>query len=201
MKRAIQQLKMIAAAVILSACGKSEFSTAEKVINEGLAASPQCSGVPVGVPVDKTKLGDDSAIGVMKAKGLVIDGTVISQSVFGKKTESDGYVFTEKAKPLLLRPGKDLGYSVQLPCVKTGVFQVSKIQAIDYGSDISGNSIASVRATIKFVPNEWLIDTRSVPSWSKFWGNVQSQEAAQWMYHLRKSGDQFFFTGQGERLK
>lgn len=198
------RMRFIAVAVvtgfILAACGGSEKSKVEKVINEGLSKAPQCTKVPIGIPIDKSKVGDDGAIGQLKAKGLIAEGKVKEERAFGGAVERDGYVFTDQAKNLIQHAGST-GWIPVAPCVRTGKFAIADIEAIDYGSAADGRPVANARAKIKFVPEAWLADTRGTPAWEKFWVSVAETEKSQWLYQLLKSGDEFYFTGPGQRLK
>ncbi len=155
-------LTMALLAAALAACGNSDNSKAAKEINGALAKNAPCTEIPIGLPVDLNKIGADGALGILKAKGYVTEGKV-EFDTFRGKSSADAMVMTEKGKPLLQRPA-DMGrYYKRDACITTGRFEVAKVEAIDFGNDIEGKPIASVRAKIKFVPEEWIADTRNNP--------------------------------------
>jgi hypothetical protein len=185
------------AAALLTGCGSFDFSKVAKTINSGLEKNASCTRVPVGIPVDQSKVGTGGAIGLLKAKGLITEGTV-KQHMFAREPKDvPGYVFTESGKGLVVQPGSLAG----APCIRTGKYEINKIEAVDSGNDIEGKPLAIVRATIKFVPEAWLADTKPHPDWAKFWADVHDTEGTQWIYRLIKSGDEFFYTGPGTKLK
>ncbi|GEM_PF-6565209 len=192
-------LPLAVATIMLSGCGSSDFAKAEKAINSGLAAHPSCQPVPVEVELPG-KPGGGELIEVLKAAGLVTDGLVKEATSWGKPKDLEGYVFTEKGKQFIAQPSQQ-GAMQKQPCIRSGRFEVVKIEAIDFGTSIEGKPIANVRATIRFVPEEWLASTRTKPQWANYWASIQDRERANWMYRLIKSGDQFFYTESGERLK
>lgn len=191
-------LTVIGLAVVLAACGKSDSSKAENAINSELAKGTVCTELPIGLPVDLTKVGQDGVLGILKAKGYATEGKVTVEKFQGK-TVADTFVMTEKGKPLLQRQAT-LGFIMQNACVRTGKYQVEKIEAIDFGNDVEGKPIATVRARIKFVPEEWLADTRSSAAWSGFWKSVANNETGPWLYQLLKSGDELYAQGRGRRI-
>lgn len=188
------------AAMEFTACGSSDKSRAEKVINEGLAKAAQCTRVPIGIPFDRAKVGEDGAIGLLKAKGLIIEGKIKEERMFGGTIERDGYIFTESGKALVQSAGTT-GFMAVSPCVRTGKFQITQIEAIDYGSTADGRPVANVRAKIKFVSEPWLADTRRAAAWDRFWNSVSESENAQWLYQLTKSGEELYYSEPGHALK
>ena len=61
--------------------------------------------------------------------------------------------------------------------------------------------MASVRAHIHFVPEEWLAKTRDDPAWSIYWAGMKRIEEPPYLYQLLKSGEEFYFTQRGTALK
>ncbi len=190
---------LLGLATVLAACGKNDNSKAEKVINSEFAKNPMCTELPIGLPVDLSKVGPDGALGILKAKGYATEGKV-SVDRFQGKTVVDTFVMTDKGKPLLQRQST-LGFISQNACVRTGQYRVEKIEAIDYGNDVEGKPIASVRARIKFVPEEWLADTQNNQSWSGFWKGIGNSESGPWLYQLLKSGDELYANGKGRKIQ
>lgn len=184
----------------LAACGNSDNSKAEKEINGALAKNAPCTGIPIGLPLDLSKIGADGALGILKTKGYVTEGKVEFDTFLGKNS-ADAMIMTEKGKPLLQTPAEMGRYSRREACVRTGRFEVDKVEAIDFGNDIEGKPIASVRAKIKFVPEEWISDTRNSSAWSGFWKDIADKEGGTWLYPLLKSGDAFYAHGQGQKIQ
>lgn len=189
------------ALVLASGCGNQDTAKAEKVINAGLAAIPECANLPIESPIDFKKVGADGALGVLKAKGYIIEGKVTENLPFVGKRVSDAFVLTEKGKPLVHRAG-DLGPFGDrgLSCLRTGHFHVSQIEAVDVGNSGAGQLIANVRVRIRFVPEQWVADTTNVAAWSAFWKDIKNTESAQWLYPLLKSGDTYYWQGAGHKL-
>ncbi|MDO8767381.1 MAG: hypothetical protein Q7K57_01475 [Burkholderiaceae bacterium] len=61
--------------------------------------------------------------------------------------------------------------------------------------------MATVRASIEFVPRDWIKTTKTNQAWAPYWGYIEKFESGQWLYRLLKSGEDYFFTGPGEKLK
>lgn len=189
-------------AAVLAACSGGDSSKAEKVINDHFTKNATCTEVPLGLPVDLSKVGADGALGVLKAKGYITEGKATTTDYFGRKAVADIFSLTEKGKALVQREASQgvLGFS-RGPCLRTGHFQVDKIEAIDTGNDIEGKPVASVRTRIKFFPEEWLADTRNNPAWSGFWKNIGEDENGPWLYPLLKSGADFYWQGRGRKIQ
>lgn len=183
---------------LLTACGGGETGKAEKAINDKLTKDALCTTVPVGAQVNYEKVGSDGAIGLLKAKGYLVEAKAIVEGWRGKQ-EVDSYELTEKGKPLVHKDGRANLFGGG-PCLRTGHFEIEKIIALDKGNDAAGRPVANVRASIKFIPEEWIADTKQTPAWSAFWKNVQDAESSQWLYQAIKSGDDFISVSHGEKL-
>jgi len=203
--RGIGSIFVLGIAVALTACGNSDNSKVEKVINDQFVKDASCTNVPVGQPVDLAKVGADGALGLLKSKGYIVDAKATVTGIFGRRSVIDTYAMTDKAKPLVQREGVSrnvIGMSIGSgPCLRTGHFVVDKVEAIDIGNDVEGKPIASVRARIKFIPEEWLADTRQSPAWTAFWKNITDIEAGPWLYQLLKSGSDYYAHGAGRKLQ
>lgn len=198
----IVRLVLIAGvAMALAGCG-GDSSKVENVINEQLAKSANCTEVPVGLKVDVSKVGPDGALGILKAKGYIVEAQGSSKDFFGRTNTFDTFALTDKGKPLVQHEGTPVGtFLVHGPCMKSGTFKVTKIEAIDHGNDAGGQPVATVRARIRFVPEEWIADTKNMPAWSAYWKNISETENAQWLYTLLKSGNDFYSHGPGHKLQ
>ncbi len=191
---------MACLAATLAACGNTDNTKVEKEINDALAKNAPCTEIPIGLPLDLSKIGADGALGILKAKGYVTEGK-IEFDTFRGKGSADALVMTEKGKPLLQTPAEMGRYSRREACIRTGRFEVDKVEAIDFGNDIEGKPIASVRAKIRFIPEEWIADTRKDAAWSGFWKGIADKESGTWLYPLLKSGDAFYSHGQGQKIQ
>lgn len=191
---------VLSAVLLSSGCGSSDFSKAEQTINSSLKKDPSCLHVGVEVPVDKSKVLPGGSIQVLQAKGLIDEGPVKKYGIFGDVKDVPGYVFTATGKELVVVQAKN-GYSPEFPCVKVGIYEVVKIEALDFGYDAEGKSVVNVRTSIKFIPESWVADTKLSPAWEKFWTGVKQTESTQLLYSLVKSGDQFFFNGKPKAVK
>jgi len=198
--RHVVMLTVVGLAMVLAACGQSDNSKAEKVINSEFAKNPMCTEIPIGLPVDFSKVGPDGGLGILKAKGYIAEGK-ITVDTFGGKSVVDTFVLTDKGKPLVQRQATVARFFSQGTCIRTGQYQVDKIEAIDFGNDVEGKPIATVRARIKFIPEEWLVDTRNSPTWSGFWKGIGNDESGPWLYPLLKSGDEFYAYGKGRKIQ
>lgn len=193
--RVIGLVVTTAAVPMLLACGSSDNSKVEKVINDQLAKSPTCTDVPIGQKVDFAKVGADGALGILKSKGYITESQGSSKDFWGRVGTFDTFALTDKGKPFMQRDG------IRGPCVRTGHYEITKIEAIDVGNDIEGKPIASVRARVRFVPEEWISGTKNEVVWSGYWKGVSDSENAQWLYRLLKSGDNFYPYGPGLKLQ
>lgn len=187
----------MAAIFTLTACGNNDNSKVEKVINEQLAKSASCTDVPIGQKVDYAKIGADGALGILKAKGYITESQGTSKDFFGRTSTFETFALTDRGKPLVQRDG----FFSRSSCIRTGHFAVTKIEAIDIGNDAEGKPVASVRAKIEFVPEEWIAGTRNVAAWSGYWKDISETENSQWLYTLLKSGSDYYSHGPGRRLK
>lgn len=191
---------MACLAAALAACGNTDNSKVEKEINSALTKNTPCTNIPIGLPLDLSKVGSDGALGILKAKGYVAEGKIEFDTYRGKSS-ADALLMTEKGKPLLQTPAAMGRYTRHEACIRTGRFEVGKVEAIDFGNDIEGKPIASVRARIKFVPEEWIADTRKDAAWSGFWKGIDEKEGGTWLYQLLKSGNEFYSHGQGRKIQ
>lgn len=92
-------------------------------------------------------------------------------------------------------------FSRKNSCFQFGHWKIKTIEAVDSGSDASGKPVATVRASIEFVPRDWIKTTKTNQAWAPYWGYIEKFESGQWLYRLLKSGEDYFFTGPGEKLK
>lgn len=185
-----------AAIFMLTACGGTDSSKVEKVINEQLAKQAPCTDVPLGQKVDYAKVGADGALGILKAKGYITESQGSSKDWLGKVTIFDTYSLTEAGKPLVQREGM-----FSRACLRTGHYEVAKIEAIDAGNDAEGKPVASVRTKIKFVPEAWIASTKDMAPWAGYWKEINDTQNAEYLYTLLKSGSDFYAQGPGRRLK
>lgn len=179
----------------LSGCGGSDKSRIVDSINVQLSKDAECVSLPIQVPADTSKVGDDGALGILMKSGIIRESKIVINEKTG--ASSPGYDFTPKGEELVVKPMKGsyvFGTFVgRYPCVRTGHYEVDNINAIDYGSDFEGKPIANVRATLRFVPEDWVSQTRSNEQWKQFWDEVRERERSQVLVQLLKSGDEFFF--------
>lgn len=186
-----------AAFFVLTACGSNENSKVEKVINAHLVTTSICTDVPIGQKVDYAKVGANGALGILKAKGYIVESQGTSRDFFGRTSTFDAYALTDTGKPLVQRENP---FS-RVPCMRTGRFEVTKIEAIDLGNDADGKPVASVRAKVKFIPEDWIAGTRDVAGWAGYWKGINDNESASWLYTLLKSGADYYAQGSGRKLK
>lgn len=194
--RVVGLAAVTAAVCVLAACGSSDNAKVEKVINAQLAKSASCTDVPIGQKVEYAKVGADGALGILKAKGYIVETQGTTKEFFGRTSTFDTYALTEAGKPLVHREGM-----FSRVCMRTGHFEVTNIEAIDLGNDAEGKPVASVRAKIKFVPEDWIAGTKNVAAWSGYWKDIGETENAQWLYTLLKSGSDYYSHGPGRKLK
>ena len=202
-RHTIAAVALASALVLLSACspGGVSNSAATKAINEGLAKDSGCASVPVDVPATREEIAAASrALQALQAKGLVKEGAVQQYQIMGPAKPVNGYVFTEAAKPLIQQPAMNNLISKQ-PCVRTGHYEVKSIEAIDMTAGVDGKPIASVRARLRFVTEDWITATRPNAAWSEFWKAQDAAEQNQYLYSLLKSGSEVFYTGRGVKLQ
>lgn len=190
---------VVALVATLSACGNSSFSKAREVINVGLAKDPSCINVEVGVPAGPPDELHRAIYAQLKSKGFVVDGKVPKYVVFGENQQVPGLVFTETGNSLVTISAKP-GLIPVYPCIRIGKFEVTNVEAIDVANDNEGNVIASVRSKIKFVPETWLSDMKDSPVASAYLQRMTDLGKKQWLYKLRKSGDEYFYVRKGVAL-
>lgn len=186
-----------AAFFMLTACGSNENSKVERVINAHLVKSASCTDVPIGQKVDYAKVGTNGALGILKTKRYIVESKGTSTDFFGRTNTFDTYALTDAGKPLVQRENP---FS-RVPCMRTGHFEVTNIEAIDLGNDADGKPVASVRAKIKFVPEDWIAGTRDVAAWAGYWKDINDTESGPWLYTLLKSGSDYYSQGSGRKLR
>lgn len=182
----------LAASAFLIGCGHSDNSKIEEAINAGLEKEGNCAEVPVGTRVDISKVGDDGALGILRKHGLIAVGEISIETITGEK-KATGFIFTEKGHPLVRREGRSRLFIDTLACVNTGKYVVDAINAVDVGTDASGQQIAAARAKVKFIPEEWIASTKDNAQWGGFWGQVKGREDSEILFRLLKSGDAYFY--------
>lgn len=175
-------------------------SQAQAVINKGLAATSNCIAVPVEVEYRAAVHGTSLALKTLQVQGMVQPGPVTVRQYIGPPQTQPGFVFTDAAKALVIERDNAVN-SRTMPCVRNGRFEVSSLEAIDIAPDAGGRMLASVRARVKFMPENWLAKTRDDPAWSSYWSGIEKTQATQWLYTLLKSGDDLFYGGAGQPLK
>lgn len=182
----------LAASALLIGCGHSDNSKIEEAINAGLEKEDNCADVPVGIRVDVSKVGDDGALGILKKHGLIAVGEISLKTISGEK-KATGFIFTEKGRSLVRREGRSGLFADTLACVNTGKYVVDVINAVDVGTDASGQQIAAARAKVKFIPEDWIASTKDYAQWGGFWGQVKGREDSEILFRLLKSGDAYFY--------
>lgn len=203
----ILSLTLLYSLAILSivGCGNQDAIKAEKIINTGLVADADCLLLPIESKIyGFNNFKPDSPIGLLKSKGYIAEGKVTELNPLAGKGKQvvDAYVLTEKGKALVQKAGTPTGFGGRsLYCMRTGTFQVSKIEAIDYGNDAEGKHIASIRARIKFIPEEWISDTITNPQFGGFWKRIGEWEKSPWLYQLLKSGDDMYGFRSGRKMQ
>lgn len=194
----------LVAALLMSACQRpvSDKGKVEQVINKGLSTTPVCRDIPVGVPVTKDEAHRSLALAELLAQGLVQPGQVRYTTIMGETKVTEGYVFTEAATALVQKPKENLPtWGKRPPCFQFGTWRVTTIQALDTGTDATGRLVTTARANVTFEPSDWLKATKAKTQWAQYWADIESAERSQWLYHLLKSGDDYFYTGPGSKLK
>lgn len=184
----------------LSGCGGSDKSRIVETINTKLSKEAECVRLPIQVPLDISMVGDDGALGILKKSGAIEESEIVVNEKTG--AVKPGYNFTQKGEGLIVKPMKGsylFGNFVGAhPCVRTGRYEVDSINAIDFGSNSEGQPIANVRAALRFVPEDWIVQTKSDEQWKKFWDEVAERESTQVLVQLLKSGDEFFYIRAGK---
>lgn len=194
------QLAIFLLALSLSGCSGSETSRIMETINTKLSKDAECVRLPIQVPVDTSKVGDDGALGILKKSGVIQESKIVINERIG--ASSPGYDFTKKGEELVVKPKKGSylfgNFVGNYPCVRTGRYEVDSINAIDYGSNSEGQPIANVRTALRFVPEDWILQTKTEGQWKKFWDEVKERENSQVLVQLLKSGDEFFYIRAGK---
>lgn len=186
--------------IALAGCGSSDTDRAKKAIDVGLVTHPSCQRVPVDIEVGDKRATTADLVALLRTSGLVKDGVVKDWRSLSTSTQDvAGLVFTDKGRTLVVEPA-EVRVIPKQPCLRTGHFEVTKVYAVDFGTDMEGKSVANARASIRFVPEDWMAATRNQPKMADFWNSIDSMEHAGWMYRLVKSGDEFFYTGPGQKL-
>jgi hypothetical protein len=193
MKKSVLTLLLILSISVLTGCG-GESSKVERTLNAQFIKDEMCTNVPVGAPVDMRRIGEDGALGLLMSNGYIAQTKGTYKKWSGGIETVDTFSLTEKGKELV-KSGND-----NSQCLKTGHFEIVKIQAVDIGNDAEGKKIATVRASVKFVPESWVSDTKKEKAWDGFWKSVSDNENGQWLYQLVKSGDEFFPAGRGHKV-
>jgi hypothetical protein len=177
-------------------------SAALAAINKGLASTPGCFMVPVEMEHLPSVYGPGPtmALNALLAQGLVKAGTVVLEQYVGPPKTKDGFLFSEKGQRLVV-PSTHTGPDKPMPCVRNGKYEVTQIDAIDVANDSEGRVIASVRAHVRFVAEDWFNKTRDDPAWAGYWVGIKKSEESPWLYRLIKSGDEFYYTGSGLSLE
>lgn len=193
------------ALLMLGACsGATDKSKVAQAINQGLVGTPVCYHVPVGVPIvsrgDHKEVAGSLALKELLAQGLVKPGSITFKDFMGPG-RAEGYVVTEAGAALVQTAPVPNAFTRTNACMAFGHWKVRTIEAIDSGSDVSGRPVANVRASIEWVARDWLQATRAMPAWAPYWQDIARLERSQWLYRLLKSGDDYFFTGPGQKLK
>ena len=180
----------------LASCGNSKLSIAEKAINKALQDKPQCESLPARPINLKITPSPESALGILIAKGLVIESTVEIQRYSFTNASIQIFEPTDAGKNLIVESRS----SEHRACIRTGYFKVKSMKAIDFGDEF-GQPIAHARAEIQFIPEEWLKETTALESWKQYWSGIAETEKTQWIYRLKVSGDEMISSGDGKEFK
>lgn len=183
-------------ASIVTGCSKSPETAAELAINEAQAQHPWCVFLPIGNTAIQGELAKDSALYILKEGGYIKEGTVTVRRFFEKPRETNGLVLTETGNNLVV-PAKSIPYRIairnpsdQSPCIKTGVFKVKSVLAVDLvEAKMPGMPNATARVKFSFEPESWIAKTKNDPQWIKFWESIAEIEHAEWLFDLIRSGD------------
>lgn len=179
----------------LVGCGNSNEQKIADEINRAMADRRECVSLPVLVPADTSKVGNDGALGLLKQHGYIEEGQILVNERTGRKLP--GFTLTAKGKSLLVKDVSGVyfgdAFIGQNPCISTGKFIVKDILAVDYGQDMQGRPVATVRVTFKFVPEDWIATTVAQEGWQNFWNKIRKREQTEMLVGLLKSGDRFYF--------
>jgi hypothetical protein len=170
------------ASVLVAGCGNGQNAKVATALDAGLLEHAPC--VEVTFAMGKNAADGDGALSRLVGKGYVTQVT----SAIGPIYEA-----TETGRPLIVK-----GHVFH--CFRTGRFQATTIEAVDLGNDMTGTPVATVRARIKFIPEDWTKDTAGLTSWKGFWDGVKDAESHAWLYTMTKSGDAYFYTGRAKQI-
>lgn len=184
--------------MLISGCGNREnYSKISNVINSGLEKNALCSRLPIEVPLERNDYERNKiSLDLLEEDGVIVKGNVQSRDIFSNVKQGQGYYLTEQGKKLVQSNSETQGI-----CIRTGLFVVSSIEAVDGGADIKGQPVVNVRAKIKFESEKWFSKTKSMSEAARYWKSVGDTEKNQWLYTLKKSGDEYYFTGMGTKLE
>jgi hypothetical protein len=184
--------------MLISGCGNREnYSKISNVINSGLEKNALCSRLPIEVPLERNDYERNKiSLDLLEEDGVIVKGNVQSRDIFSNVKQGQGYYLTEQGKKLVQSSSETQGI-----CIRTGLFVVSSIEAVDGGADIKGQPVVNVRAKIKFESEKWFSKTKSMSEAARYWKSVGDTEKNQWLYTLKKSGDEYYFTGMGTKLE
>ncbi|MDD2926145.1 hypothetical protein [Rhodoferax sp.] len=172
---------------------------AQEVINNGLSKQSECITANVGHRYDPTNEPTTLVLRALEAAKLIELGAIQEKSWLNNIIKDvPAYKLTEAGKAFV--PPDTSASVLRAPCVRNGRFEVVSIEAIDINNDLTGQSIANVRARLKFVPEAWFASTKTDPAWVSYWSTMKKNEQTQWLYRLVKSGDDFFYTGRAAAL-
>lgn len=187
----------------MSACTPADRTKAraQEVINKGLSEQPECITANVGRRHDPSTGSTSLALKALEAAKLIELGTMEEKSWFSNAVKIvPAYKLTDAGKTLV-SANSAATLAERLPCVRNGRFEVASIEAVDINNDLSGRPIASVRARLRFIAEDWFAATKTDPAWASYWSAMGKNEQTQWLYSLVKSGDELFYTGRGTALK
>ena len=174
---------------------------AQEVINKGLIEQPECIIANVGRRHDPSMESTTLVLKALEAAKLIELGTIEEKSWMSNAVKVvPAYTFTDSGKALV-SPNAAASLVARLPCVRNGRFEVASIEAIDINNDMAGRPIASVRAKLRFIAEDWFAATKTDPAWASYWSAMSKNEQTQWLYSLLKSGEELFYTGRATALK
>ena len=197
MKYKFLSIALFFSLLIISGCGSREnLSKISNVINSGLEKNAQCSRLPIEVPLDRNDYERNKiSFDLLEEDGVIVKGNIQSRNIFSNVKQGQGYYLTEQGKKLVQSSSEIYGI-----CVRTGFFVVDSIEAVDGGTDIKGQPVVNVRVKIKFESEKWFSKTKSMSEAAMAWKSIGDNEKKQWLYTLKKSGDEYYFTGMGTKL-
>lgn len=187
----------------IAACTPADRTKAraQEVINKGLSEQPECITANVGSRHDPSTGSTSLALKVLEAAKLIELGTIEEKAWLSNAVNVvPAYKLTDAGKTFV-SPKAASPLAEYLPCVRNGRFEVAAIEAIDINNDLTGRPIASVRARLRFIAEDWFAATKTDPAWASYWSAMGKKEQTQWLYSLVKSGDELFYTGRATALK